>query len=135
MSDGQFMATNPVIIKGVASAILAGAIDKFYFKEQNMTHNASFALSTALGITIGSAIGKTIPSVIEDSTFYNGKTIAQRSSEVLFGSAISYGAFMYSGFNYTPSDYIERVGAVLVVDFASEYCVDYMTGEALQYLA
>lgn len=134
MSDGQFMFSNPLIIKGVSSAIIATAIDKYYFEQNNTTHNLVFGASTAFGIVIGSAIGSQIPSsVIEDTAFYNGKTIAQRSFELIFGAGVSYGAFAYSKYNYSPSDMQLRVAAVLATDFCSEYITDYMTGNPLAY--
>ena len=127
---------NPFMIKFVSATIIASAIDRFYFQfEQNTQHNLIFGISTGAGIALGSLIGNQIPSVIQDTTFYNGKTIAQRSFELIFGSVVSYGSFAYSGYNYTPSDMYARIGAVVATDFASEYITDYMSGNPLGYLA
>jgi hypothetical protein len=133
MSNDGSLLLNPLTIKGISSFIIASAVDKYIFGETDMKHNLVFGASTSAGIVVGSIIGAQIPSVIEDSTFFNGKTVMQRSFELAFGAGASYGAFAYSGFNYTPSDSYKRFGAVLATDFISEYCADFMTSQPLQY--
>ena len=134
MSGDGSILTSHLGVKVISSVLLAGAIDRFYFNELDMKHNAIWALSVSGGIAVGSMIGSTIPDMLPKSTFYNGKTIAQRSFELLFSSASAYGAFKISGSDYNPSEMGKRLGSILVVDFLSEYAGDYFLSQPLAYL-
>jgi hypothetical protein len=133
MSDGKNILTNPTILKGLFSFAVAGTLDRFALGVADTKNNAIFAGSVASGIVVGNLIGGTIPSVIQDSTYYAGKTIAQRAFEVGFGGAAAYGLNMaFAKADY--GDVYKRLGVIVATDFIAEYACDFITGNPLAYL-
>ena len=133
-SDGKGMLNSPAFIKGVSSVVIASLADKFVLGIQDNMDNAKFGASVGAGIVIGSMIGSQFPSAFEDTEYYNGKTIAQRSFEVIFGTGASYALIYASGSN-NYGDFYKRVGVVVATDFISEYVCDYFIGNQLSYLS
>jgi hypothetical protein len=135
-SDGKGMLNSPTFIKGVSSVVIASIADKFVLGIDNNMENVKFGAAVGAGIAIGNMIGSQVPSVIQDTEYYNGKTIAQRSFEVIFGTAGSY-ALMYASksnsLNY--GDFYTRFGVVVATDFVSEYITDYYIGNQLSFLS
>ena len=111
-SDGQGMLTNATFIKGASSVIIAGVLDR---------------------TVLGNMIGSTVPSIMQDTAYYNGKTIAQRSFEVIGGTGASYALIKMTTPNY--GDFYKRIGVVVATDFISEYLTDYIIGNQLSYLS
>ena len=133
MSDGKNMLTNPTILKGGFSFLIAGALDHYVLGVPDMKNNAIFAGSVASGIVVGNLIGSTIPSVIQDSTYYAGKTIAQRAFELGFGTASAYAINMAMA-QAKYGDTYKRIGVIFATDFIAEYASDYIIGNPLAYL-
>ena len=133
MSDGQGMITNATFIKGASSAIIAGVLDRTVLGINNMTNNAYFGASVGAGILVGNMIGSTVPSIMQDTAYYNGKTIAQRSFEVIGGTGLSYALIQMTTPNY--GDFYKRTRVVVATDYISEYITDYLIGNQLSYLS
>ena len=135
-SDGKGMLNSPTFIKGVSSVVIASLADRFVLNVDNSMENVKFGAAVGAGIAIGNMIGSQVPSVIQDTEYYNGKTIAQRSFEIICGTASSY-ALMYASksnsLNY--GDFYSRVGVVVATDFVSEYITDYYIGNQLSFLS
>jgi hypothetical protein len=134
MSDGQGLMQSPAFIKGVSSVVIATALDKYFLGVGDLQSNLMFGASVGAGITVGSMIGEQFPSAIADTTYYNGKTIAQRSFELIFGAGTAYGVFTASGRDVY-GDVYKRIGVVVATDFISEYVTDYIVGNQLSYLS
>jgi hypothetical protein len=134
MSDGAGMLQSPFLIKAVSSAVIAGTFDRFVLGIDDTKQNAIFGGSVAAGIVVGSMIGYQVPSIISDTTYYNGKTIAQRSFEVIFGVGTSYALYVSTN-EVHYDDLYKRVGVVVATDFIAEYITDYFIGNPLSYLA
>ena len=132
-SDGKGMLNSPTFIKGVSSVVIASIADKYVLNVQNSMDNVKFGAAVGAGIAIGNMIGSQVPSVIQDTEYYNGKTIAQRSFEVIFGTAASY-ALIYAT-NNQYGDFYSRVGVVVATDFVSEYITDFFIGNQLSFLS
>jgi len=98
-----------------------------------MTNNAYFGASVGAGILVGSMIGSTVPSIMQDTAYYNDKTIAQRSFEIIGGTSTSYALIQMTTPNY--GDFYKRIGIVVATDFISEYLTDYIIGNQLSYLS
>ena len=132
-SDGKGMLNSPTFIKGVSSVVIASIADKYVLGIDNSMENVKFGAAVGAGIAIGNMIGSQVPSVIQDTEYYNGKTIAQRSFEVIFGTAASY-ALIYAT-NNQYGDFYSRVGVVVATDFVSEYITDFFIGNQLSFLS
>jgi len=127
------MFTNATFIKGASSVIIAGVLDRTVLGITDMTSNAYFGASVGAGILVGNMIGSTVPSIMQDTAYYNGKTIAQRSFEVIGGTGASYALIKMTTPNY--GDFYKRIGVVVATDFISEYLTDYLIGNQLSYLS
>ena len=120
-------------VKTVSAGLISACIDRYYFKDENMKHNAIYGISTGIGILMGSVIGSQVPDILPPSAYYNGKTIAQRSFELIFGACASYAAIQMTGSNYNSGEIHKRLGMLLLTDIGSEYFAHYLTGIQLSY--
>ena len=83
--------SNPMFIKGVSSFGYSVLIDKFVFKNESMTQNATFGAAVAGGLLIGQSVGQYIPAILPDQQgLYQGKLISQRVVEVSLGVTSGY---------------------------------------------
>ena len=133
MSGESGMLTSHTGMKVISAVLIAGLIDKYYFNELEMKHNLVFAVSTAAGIGLGSIIGAQVPNMTS-SQYINGKTVVQRSLELVFGAGVGYAGFRISNLDYNPSEMSKRILSVLITNVAAEYASDYLSSEKLSYL-
>ena len=134
MSNNMF--TNPKFVKAASSFGIAFAIDNLYFQNKDLTQNAMFGAAASAGIVVGSMIGDKVPALLPDSQgLYSGKLISTRLIELTSGIASGYAINKFVlGNDYDSSMWMQKIATIAVVDFASEYMTDYITGSALGFL-
>ena len=130
--DGSILISHTGL-KVISAVLIAAAIDKYYFNELEMKHNLVFAVSTAAGIGLGSIIGEQLPNMTSNQ-YINGKTVVQRSFELVFGAGAGYAGFSLSGLNYNQTEMSKRLISVLITDVAAEYASDFLSSEKLSFL-
>ena len=128
----------PTLIKSAAVFGLSVAVDKFIFKNDNMTQSAIYAAANTASLIGGEMIAqKAITSgfMPDQAGLYTGKLISQRLLEVSTGVA---GGYILNRFvlknDYNGNDFLKRLGAIAVIDVLAEYTKDYVLGTTVGYL-
>lgn len=114
---------NHVMYKAFSSLVIGTLADKYILKNDNMTQNLSFGVSTAIGITGGKFVGQMLPAIVPTMTgYYDGKTLLTRTSEIAIGAGSGYAINKYLLKNdFEPSKMGLKIGVVILTDVASEY--------------
>ena len=122
------------MIKPIASAGFAVAIDQLVLNEPDLNKSLIFGASSAIGVYGGMMIGSYIPDFSESvpAILGNGKGLVQRISEVGFGSGAGYAINKYVLKN---SSYRENMTnkliALVAADIGGEYIADFLAGRPL----
>ena len=128
---------NPMFIKGISAFGYSFLIDKFVFQNEDMTQNATFSAAVAGGIIAGQVAAKTIVTsglLPDQEGLYNGKLLSMRMVELTVGATSGFLINSYVLNNeYDRSNYMKKLAAIIAVDIASEYTVDYVVGNNLGY--
>ena len=128
---------NPLVIKGISAFGYSFLIDKFVFQNEDMKQNLTFSAAVAAGVLVGQTLSKTIVTsglLPDQEGLYNGKLLSQRIIELTSGVASGYliNSYVFNN-EYDRSSWMKKVGAILLVDVASEYTTDYVLGNNLGY--
>lgn len=122
------------VVKIVASSGVAFALDRFWLKNTDMTHNATFALSSAIGIGAGAVVGSFLPDM--PMKFANGKAVMTRVAEIGMGAGSSWYVNKYVMGNSSWSDNAkQQIVSIVVSDVLGEYVADYIQGRPLSILS
>lgn len=117
-------------VKIVSSSAIAFAIDKFLLKNPDIKHNASFAISTGVGIGLGSLLGSVLPDM--NMKFANGKAVMSRVAEVGLGAGTSWYVNKYiMGNSSWNDDAKKQILSIIATDLLGEYISDYMNNRPL----
>ena len=122
------------IIKPLATAAVAVAIDQFLVKESNMQKSMYLAAASGLGVAGGSFVGSMIPAVNfgNQQYFGNGNGVSARIAEIGLGTAGSFALNTYVLKNTSFRDnYMNQIGVIIAADLAGEYISDYVAGRPL----
>ena len=87
------MSSNSIdIVKPAATAVVAIAIDQFFFNESDLTKSLTFGVSAGAGAYLGMMGGSSLPDLSNTlPTFLgNGKGLLQRITEVGLGAGTGY---------------------------------------------
>jgi hypothetical protein len=130
------MNNSDYIVKPVATALVAYAVDQFLFKESDSNKSISVAVSAGVGATTGMMVGSVLPSFDLGTYFGNGKGLSQRVAEVGLGAGASYVLntviLKNVGFRESP---FNKLPVFLIADVAGEYVADYIAGRPLAIFA
>jgi hypothetical protein len=119
------------VVKPLATAAAAFAIDKLYFKETDMKRSAMFAASVGAGVYIGSMVGQYAPD-FQLPMLGSGKSAESRILEIALGGGAAYALNKYVLKNdYSRDDMLKRLGTIVVADFAGEIVADYVAGRPI----
>ena len=123
-----------MLIKPMATAAVAVALDQFILKESNMQKSIYLGVASGIGAGAGSFVSTYLPGLNfgNETYFGNGKGLSQRLAEITIGTAASYGINTFvlknTGFR---DNYMNTIGVILAADLAGEYITDYMAGRPL----
>ena len=128
--------TNTDFIKPLVGAATVMAIDKFIFKNNNMTQTLYFGAAVGAGLYGATIINPLMPVLIPAATLSNGKTIEDRTVEIAAGAIGSYALNRYVLKNdYNRDDMMYKIAAIAAADFVGEYASDYMGSRNLSYFS
>ena len=125
------------MIKPLASAGFAVAIDQMILGETDLNKSLIFGASAGVGVYGGMMVASYIPDLSESvpAILGNGKGLVQRVAEVGFGSGAGYAINKYVLKN---SSYRENMTnkliALVAADIGGEYVSDFMAGRPLSFL-
>jgi hypothetical protein len=123
------------VIKPLAAAATAFAIDKFYFNESNLQRSAMFAASVGAGVYVGAIAGQYAPD-FQLPMLGSGKAAESRVLEIALGGGAAYAVNKFVLKNdYGRNDLVKRLGSIVVADFAGELISDYVAGRPLAVFA
>jgi hypothetical protein len=132
------MSQTDYIVKPLATAAAAIAIDQFFFNESDLNKSLTFGVSAGAGAYLGMMVGSSLPDLSSTlPTFLgNGKGLIQRVSEVGFGvgSAYAVNKFILKNNCYRENT-MNKIGAFIAADIAGEYISDYIAGRPLAILS
>ena len=77
------MDNSDYIVKPLATALVAYAIDQFVLKETNQNKSMSIAASAGIGATTGMIVGSIIPTIDLGTYFGNGVVLSKDESHLL----------------------------------------------------
>jgi hypothetical protein len=132
------MSSSDYVVKPIATAGVALAIDQFFFNESDLNKSITFGVSSGVGAYLGMMVGSSLPDLSSTlPTFLgNGKGLLQRVSEVGFGVGSSYAINKFVLKNNTyKENMMNKLGAFLVADIAGEYISDYIAGRPLSIVS
>jgi hypothetical protein len=133
----EFLQNNPLILKSVSAIGIAALADHYVLKVEDWTSNLMFGGAAAVGLAIGGYATSLLPfpdNLPSMDNLYSTKTVLQRVSEISLGAGVSWGIHTYVfKNNYSPSQYMNQIAVLAVVDIGSEYMKDYITGQTLNY--
>ena len=113
------------IVKPVVAGAVAGAIDKFYFKETDQKKTLMFAGAVGAGVFAGAAAADILPLEYAFGFLGNGKAIEQRLLEIGVGAGSAYALNKYVlKVDLNKNDLMKRVGTIIVSDIVGEYASD-----------
>ncbi len=126
------MDNSDYIVKPVATALVAYAIDQFVLKETNQNKSMSIAAAAGIGATTGMIVGSIIPTLDLGTYFGNGKGLSQRVAEIGLAAGGSYVinnmVLKNTGFRESPW---AKLPVFIAADVAGEYISDYIAGRPL----
>ena len=126
------------VVKPLASAGVAFALDQFFFNESDFNKSATLAASSAVGAYLGLMVGASLPDLSATLPIFlgNGKGLLQRVAEIGFGAGAAYGI---NKFVLKNSSYRENITNKLLTlsaaDIAGEYISYYNAGRPLSILS
>jgi hypothetical protein len=132
------MSSSDYVVKPLATAGVALAIDQFFFNESDLNKSITFAVSSGAGAYLGMMVGSSLPDLSNTlPTFLgNGKGLLQRVAEVGFGVGSSYAVNKFVLKNNTyKENMMNKLGALVVADIAGEYISDYIAGRPLSIVS
>jgi len=122
------------IIKPLATAAVAMAIDQFLLKESNMQKSMYLGAAAGIGVGASSFVSGMIPSTNfgNQAFFGNGKGVSARITEIGLGTASAFVLNTYVLKNTSFRDnYMNQIGVIIAADLAGEYISDYVAGRPL----
>ena len=122
------------IIKPLATAAAAVALNQFVLKETDMQKSLYLGAAAGLGVMGGSFVGSMIPSTNfgNQQFFGNGKGVSHRISEIALGTGAAFVLNSYVLKNTSFRDnYMNQIGVIIAADLAGEYISDYVAGRPL----
>ena len=127
-------SNSDMLIKPMATAAVAVALDQFILKESNMQKSIYLGVASGIGAGAGSFVASSLPGLNfgNETYFGNGKGLSQRLAEVTIGTGASFVLNQYvlknSGFR---DNYMSTIGVILASDLAGEYISDFFAGRLL----
>ena len=123
---------NSVTIKSILGGILAFAIDKYVFNEEELNNSIMLGVSTVVGIYGGDLLASTIPDNLK-TQFINGKKIESDVLEILGAGAVTYGVNSMINKPIPIGILTEKIGTIILSDVIATYSTEYLLGQALSF--
>ena len=126
-------------IKPVLAGVIAGVLDRTVLKNEDMTSNATFALSVSAGTFLSGMVGTKIGDMLmpTDQVIYtfSSKTLLQRAIEITTSSGVSFigNKYLFSN-DFNNSNMFRRIGVIAVSEVIAEYATDIASGSPIGYL-
>ena len=130
------MENSDFIVKPIATALVAFAIDSFVLKETDTNKTISIAVAAGGGAAAGMMVGSYLPSFDLGTYFGNGKGLAQRVAEIGIGAGGSYllNTMVLKNVSYRENAF-DKIPVFIAADIAGEYISDYIAGRPLAIFA
>jgi hypothetical protein len=130
------MENSDFIVKPMATALVAFAIDSFVLKETDTNKTISIAVAAGAGAAGGMMLGSFLPSFDLGTYFGNGKGLSQRVAEIGLGAAGSYvvNTMVLKNVSYRENAF-DKIPVFIAADIAGEYISDYIAGRPLAIFA
>ena len=125
-------SVNSVTIKSVVGGILAFAIDKYVFNEEELNNSIMLGVSTVVGIYAGDLLSSTIPDNLK-IPFINGKKLEGDILEILGAGTITYGVNSIINKPIPIGIMTEKLGTIILSDVIATYATEYLLGQALSF--
>ena len=126
-SKPSFSTTKRIVSASIVKSIIASAviliIDRFYFKNSDLTSNLYFSGSVGLGTFVSSSIAETTRGMIPTNTMIGslGKNIESRVIEIVAVSSVAYGVNRFVLKNeISTNDIYMKLCAIAAGDVVSE---------------
>ena len=130
------MENSDFIVKPIATALVAFALDSFVLKEQDTNKTISIAVAAGAGAAAGSMVASFLPSFDLGAYFGNGKGLSQRVAEIGIGATGSYvvNTMVLKNVSYRANAF-DKIPVFIAADIAGEYIADYIAGRPLAIFA
>ena len=130
--------SSDIVVKPIATSVVAFAIDKFILNENDTNKSITFGASCGAGAYLGMMVGSNIPDIHQYLPTYlgNGKGLLQRVAEIGLGTGTSFivNQYILKNTSYRENIY-NKIGAIAAADIAGEYISDFIAGRPLSILA
>ena len=126
---------SPIFVKPLVSGVTAFLLDKYVLGNTNSTSSAVFAGAVVVGTGASQVFSGLDLGILPDTQIYTGKTIAQRSIEIILGTTAAYAGNRFVLNNdFQPSLMGKKIGIIFASQVVGEYISDYMSAQPLSYL-
>ena len=136
-----------MLMRPVLAGIIAGSLDRYVMKNQNIKSNAAFGVSVTLSTIAASKISPMLP-VLSSATLSNGHPVTQRLSEIILGSSSSFvvnkyvmgngtqtSNNSYDGLPSASKDLFYRIAIVSIADVAATVINEMINGSPIDIYA
>ena len=123
---------NSVTIKSILGGILAFAIDKYVFNEEELNNSIMLGVSTTIGIYGGDLLSSTIPDNLK-IPFINGKKIEGDILEIVGATSVTYGVNSIINKPIPIGIMTEKLGTIILSDVIATYSTEFLLGQVLSF--
>ena len=136
-----------MLMRPVIAGVIAGSMDRYVMKNQNLKSNAAFGASVGISTIASSKIAPMLP-IVSSTVLSNGHPMTQRLSEIILGSSSSFvvnkyvmgngtqtSNNSYDGLPSASKDLFYRIAIVSIADVAATVINEWLNGSPLDIYA
>jgi len=131
------LLSDPITLKPIIAFALSISIDRYYYGVNNIKSSMLFAGAVSGSFLISSLITPGLPNLFPNlGSFADGSDVQERILDVSISEIACYiinDKILRNNFYQTDDTYM-RIANIILIDVASEYITDYLSGQRLSYL-